>query len=194
MNLSAQSWFDIQNAQNIDPKSIVYGATLNATAGTFSRSTNCLQAAWSASPLAFTGNNTKVTSLDTTDAATTVDANQWTFSHQMVNVAAGIPPAMNKVVFLRSGANWDCAVEINMFAVTYNNVQLTFRDNLGTTGMFLNSATGAVPVISFGNGLTGLQVLHLNLTQPGVYSMVLVAQNSGSGLWSAFEMEWVVIP
>ena len=93
---------------------------------------------------------------------------------------------------MRAGKNWQNKIEIAFGASTYNNVQLTVRDNLGTSGQFLNSATGSVPVISFGNGITGNQVLSLPVLQPGVYNMVLVMETGAS--WSAFEMEWIVVP
>jgi hypothetical protein len=191
MNIQSQSWQDLQVANPIDPKSIIPYAALGATIGTFVRSTNALEAAWVASSLAFTGNNTKVISSDTTDQSTVVDAQQWTFTHQMVNVAANIPPSMNKVVFLRAGKNWTNQVEIAFGAPNYNNVQLTFRDNIGTSGQFLNSATGSLPVISFGNGITGNQVLALPILQPGVYNIVMVMLTGGN--WSTFEMEWIVV-
>jgi hypothetical protein len=191
MAIPVSSWMDLSIAQPIDPKLIMLYGTLGATVGSFTRSTNALQGAWVASSLAFTGNNTKVVSLDTTDAATTVDAQQWTFNHQMVNAAANIPPALSKVAFLRYGTIWDCQIEINFGASNYNNVQLTLRDNLGTSGQFLNGATGSIPVISFGNGITGNQVLHVSLYRPGTYSMVLIMLTGAN--WSAFEMEWIVI-
>jgi len=191
MGIAVSSWQDLPVAQPIDPKSIVWYATLGATIGTFIRSTNALQSAWTASSLAYTGNNTKVASLDTTDQATVVDALQWTFTHQMVNASANIPPALSRIAFLRYGQIWDCQIEIAFGASNYNNVQMTPRDNLGTSGQFLNGATGSIPVISFGNGITGNQVLHVSLLRPGTYSMVLVMQTGGN--WSAFEMEWIVI-
>jgi len=191
MAIPVSSWMDLSIAQPIDPKLIMLYGTLGATVGSFTRSTNALQGAWVASSLAYTGNNTKVVSLDTTDAATTVDAQQWTFNHQMVNAAANIPPALSKVAYLRYGTIWDCQIEINFGASTYNNVQLTLRDNLGTSGQFLNGATGSIPVISFGNGITGNQILHVSLYKPGTYSMVLIMLTGAN--WSAFEMEWIVM-
>jgi len=191
MGIGVSSWQDLNVAQPIDPKTIVMFATLGATVGTFVRSTNALQSSWLPSPLAYTGNNTKVSSLDNTDASTGVDALIWTFNHQMVNTSANIPASLSRVVFLRYGFIWDCQVEINFGGSTYNNVQLTVRDNLGTSGQFLNGATGSIPVISFGNGITGNQILHVSLLRPGTYSMVLIMQTGGN--WSAFEMEWIVI-
>jgi hypothetical protein len=192
MNIAVQSWQDLQIAMPVDPKSIIANASLVVTQGIYTRSTTFLEAAWAASPLAFTGNNTQLITLNGTDASTIADAAQWTLNHQMVNVAANIPTSLNKLVFLRAGKAWQNQIEINFGASTYTSVQLSFRDNLGTSGQFLNSATGAVPVISFSGGITGNKVLNLTLTQTGVYSMVLVMVTGGN--WSAFEMEWVVLP
>lgn len=192
MNINVQGWQNLQVATPIDPKSVILNAAMNFTQGIFTRSINFLEAAWSASPLAFTGNNNKLNSLNGTDASTVAEAIQWTFDHQMVNVAANIPTAMNKLIFARAGKYWDNQFEINFGASTYNNVQLSFRDNLGTSGQFLNSASGAVPVISFGNSITGVQLLHFTFSQPGVYSLVLVMQTGAN--WSAFEIECVALP
>ena len=110
----------------------------------------------------------------------------------MVNVSATLGPAMQKVVFLRAGAKWENQVEIAFGASNYTNVQLSFRDNLGTSGSFLNGSTGAVPVVTFSGTQTGNLVLHATILQPGNYSMVIVASTGGT--FSTFEMEWVVIP
>src|SRR5690348_8595743 len=103
MNLAVQSWQDLQVAMPLDPRSIILNAQLGAVQSTFVRATNLLQSAWVASPLAYTGNNTRLGSLDTTDQTTVQEAAQWSMSHQMVNVGGNIPPTLNKVVFLRAG-------------------------------------------------------------------------------------------
>ena len=187
-----QSWLDIPVMPPLDPRAIVITANLQATLGNFIRSTTFLQASWGANPFVFTGNNNQVVSLDTTDAATSVDATQWTFAHQMVNASATIPSALSKVIFLRAGEIWDNQIEINLGVSNYTNVQLSFRDNLATSGTFLNGSAGSVPVILFPGTKTGILILHLTIRRPGKYSMVLVANNAGT--YSAFEMEWIVLP
>ncbi len=191
INIQAQSWQDLPVTQPIDPKAVLFQAGIGVV-GTFIRSTNVLQATWGTNPFAFTGNNTKVVSWDTTDASTIADATQWTFNHQMVNASPNIPPSLNKVVFCRAGRTWDNQIEINFGASTYTNVVLTMRDNLGTSGTFSNSGAGSIPVVSLGTTLTGIQILHLTFLQPGVYSMVLVMVSAG--VWSTFEMECIVLP
>ncbi|MEI8133511.1 MAG: hypothetical protein WCH46_00370 [bacterium] len=193
MNIQTQGWQDLQVAQPIDPKSIILSVALNSTTGTWQRSTNALQTTWAGTnALAFTGNNTSVASYDLTDGATVVDAAQWTIAHQMVNASSNIPPSMNKVVFVRAGEIWDNKLEINFGASSYNNVQLTFRDNLGTSGQFVNGATGGVPVYNFGNGITGNQILHLTLLRPGVYNMVFLMVLSSN--WSTYDFQLIVLP
>jgi hypothetical protein len=192
MNILTQSWQDLPVAPPIDPRAIILNTQLGIIEGTFVRSTSLLQSAYAASPLVYTGNNTKVMSLDITDSATIVDCQQWTFNHQMTNASANIPPALSKVAYTRAGKNYDNQIEINFGASTYNNVQLTMRDNQGTSGTFLNGSVGSIPAFSFGNGITGNQILHLTIPQTGVYSMVLVMLLSGN--WSVFEMELVVMP
>ena len=194
MNIAVQSWQDLQVTMPIDPRSVILNTMVGATQGSFVRSTSLLQPSWGTSPLAYTGilNSTKVISLDTTDALTIADAAQWTLVHQMVNVATGIPSSMNKVAFLRAGRSWDNLIDIAFGGTACNNVQLTMRDNQGTSGQFMNSATGSIPVFFFGSGITGNQQLHVTIAQPGIYSMALVMNISS--VWSVFEMEWVVLP
>ncbi len=193
MNISAQSWQDLSLAQPIDPRSILLYASLSgAGLGSFILSTSFLQATWGTNPIALTGNNTFVSSLQSTDASTVADAAQWSFSHQMVNANSALGPAMKKVVFLRAGSLWQNNIEINFGAANYTNVQLSLRDNLGTSGVFFNGSAGAVPVILFAGTQTGTLTLHLVIPQPGMYSTVLVLNNAGT--YSTFEMELVVIP
>src|SRR5258708_39784629 len=105
------SWSDLQVARPLDPRSCILNATLGSTSGTFLRSTNALESSWGSPSTALTGANTKLVSLDTTDAATTAEAAQWTLLHQMVNVAANMPPAFNKVIYCRAGGIWDNQIE-----------------------------------------------------------------------------------
>src|SRR5258705_13695291 len=111
MNIQAQSWQDLQVAQPIDPRTVLLTATLGSTVGTFTRSVASLQSSWTGTnPIVFTGSNTKLVSLDTTDAATTLEALQWTASHQMVNSAA---PAGLNVAFGKAGAIFDNQYELS---------------------------------------------------------------------------------
>jgi hypothetical protein len=192
MNIAVQSWQDLQTAMPIDPRSVILNTLLGINAGFFTRSTNLLQSSWLASTLVYSGITTSLVSLDSTDATTIAYAAQWNATHQMVNTGGNIPPSLSKVVFMKAGPNWDNQIGIAFGANTYNNVQLTMRDNLATSGQFLNGSVGSIPAYSFGSGITGNQVLHVTVAQPGVYSVVLGMLFSGN--WSTFEMEWIVLP
>ena len=176
----------------LDIRSLVLGPQLAATNGVFSRSLNLFPASWAASPLAFTGNNSKLNSLDVSEASTIVEAAQWSLTHQMVNIANTVTPELRRVVYMKAGRLWQNQVEIDFGVSSFSNVELTFRDNLGTSGQFLNGAVGSVPVYSFGSGVTGVNILYVTILQPGTYNMVITMKLSST--WSAFEMEWVVLP
>jgi hypothetical protein len=192
MNIQVQGWQDLQIAQPLDPRTVILNTQLSATQGVFTRATNVLSNNWGVNPIVFTGNNTRVSSLDFTDASTQVDAAQWTVAHQMVNVANNIPTGLSNVAFGRAGKNLDNQYEINIGASTYNNGYLGMMDNLGTSGMFLNGATGGIPVYAFGSGLTGTQILHLTFAQTGTYGLVL--SMTLSGVFYAFGIQMIVLP
>lgn len=192
LSVPPQSWSDLPVVQPGDPRSLILYSAIGGIPGIFARSTNFLATVWGVSPFVFSATNTKVLSLDTTDALSGVDALQWTFAHQMVNVSSTLAPPMRKVAFLRAGRKWNNILEFDMGVLNYSNVQLSFRNNLATSGTFLNGAAGTVPVISFTGVFTGVNILQLTLLQPGVYSMVLSGTNGGSSY--AFEMEWIVLP
>ncbi|HET9137376.1 MAG TPA: hypothetical protein VFO76_12120 [Candidatus Kapabacteria bacterium] len=161
--------------------------------GAFSRSTTYLQAGWVASPFAYTGTPI-CTSLHSDDLSTVADAAQWNVAHQVINVAANIPPSMQKVAFLRGGTQWQMTIPINFAGSNHDNVQLSFRDNVASAGDFLNSATGVIPVFSFSGTFTGVNNLIITFKQTGRYVLGLVHHNASSGNWSMFEMEFVIIP
>jgi hypothetical protein len=112
-------------------------------------------------------------------------------STKWVNVAATVPPMMTKIAFARAGAMWDNQFEINFGGSSYTNVYLSLRDNFGTSGTYVNAGNGGVPVLSFGSGITGLQILHLTFVQPGTYLMDISMNISTQ--FNAFEMEMIVL-
>ncbi len=191
MNLSTTGWNAFVQAQPIDPLSVIASCQIGPVPGVWERSTNFLQPGWGTNSLAYTGNNTTMVSLNTTDATTVAFAAQWVVQTRMVNVGAGISPTIAKVAFVKAGAYWDNQIEIGFGVTSWTNVQLSFRDNLGTLGTFASSATGAVPVFLFGAGITGAMVLHMTIPNPGTYSLVLVMNNAGT--YSTFEMEIVAL-
>jgi hypothetical protein len=191
MNLSVNGWNAFGQAQPLDPLSIISLCQLGAVPGVWERSTNFLQTSWGTNTVAYTGNNTGVTSLNTTDATTVVQAEQWVLQTRMVNVASLINPAVSKIAFVHAGPYWSNQIEIGFGATNWTNVQLSFRDNLGTTGTYAGSGTPAVPVFLFTGVTTGNTILNLTIPNPGTYSLVLVMDNAGT--WSTFEMEIVAL-
>ena len=191
MNLSTTGWNSFVQAQPIDPLSIIANCSLGGIPGVWERSTNFFQTSWGTNSVGFTGNNTNLVSLNTTDATTVAFATQWAVQTKMVNIAAAINSAVSKIGFVKAGPNWQNNIEAGFGATNWTNVQLSFRDNLGTTGTFAGSASGAVPVFSFAGLITGNMILSLTIPNPGTYSLVLVMDNAGT--WSTFEMEIVAL-
>jgi hypothetical protein len=191
MNISTTGWNDLLAVQPIDPRNIIANVTLGGTQGVYKRSTTCLQASWGTNSVAYTGNNTTMVSLNPTDAASMAWAAQWVVQTKMVDVAASINPAVNKLAFTKAGPYWGNNIEIGFGATNYTDLQLTFRDNLATTGVFAGSASGAVPVFSFAGTHTGNELLVVTFPHPGTYSLVLVMNNAGT--YSVFEMEIVAL-
>jgi hypothetical protein len=190
MNLQTTGWNALLASQPIDPLNAIANCSLGATAGAYKRSTTFLQAAWGANAVAFTG-VAGLISLNTTDASTVAWASQWVTQTKMADAAASINSSISKVAFVKAGPYWNNQLEIGFGGINYTDVQLSFRDNLGTTGAFAGSASGAVPVFSFAGNHTGTELLSMTIPNPGTYSLVLVMNNAGT--YSTFEMEIVAI-
>jgi hypothetical protein len=193
MNGNAQSWLDLPVMQPMDPRDLIANVQLFATQGAFSRSSTYLQAGWVASPFVYTGTPI-CTSLHSDDLSTVNDAAQWNVAHQVINVAATIPPSMQKVAFMRGGTQWQMTLPINFGGSNHDNVQVSFRDNVSSAGTFLNSATGTIQAFTFSGTFTGVNNLLITFKQTGRFVLGLVHRNASSGNWSMFEMEFVILP
>jgi hypothetical protein len=191
MNLSVNGWNSLIQAQPIDPLSVISNCILLATTGVWQRSTNFLQTSWGTNTVAFTGNNTTVSTLNPSDATTIAQAAQWVVRTKMTDAGASINSSVGKIAFAKAGPYWQNQFEIGFGVTNWTNVQLSFRDNLGTLGAFAGSASGAIPVFAFSGTFTGNQVLSMTFPNPGTYSLVLVMDNAG--VWSTFEMEIVAV-
>jgi hypothetical protein len=188
------SWNDMAVHSPWDVRDLVANVNLGIASGQFTRSTNFLQSSWGgSSPLADTG-TAQVTSNQANDFLTVNNAAQWNFSHKMVNVDTTLPPPLRKVLYVRGGVAWLNSVEIDFGGNNYVNVQLTVRDNGGVAGNFLDSASGSIPVASFQGTYTGHQTLAFSTKGFfGRAMMCIVAKNNDTGVWSMFEMEWVIV-
>jgi hypothetical protein len=191
---SVNSWYDLPIVEPIDPRTVVANSILGVSQGVFKRSNTFLQGSWAANTWALTGTAT-CQSLHGDDFLELNDAVQWNFSHQIVNASSSLAIPLRKVMFMRGGMQWQMNISIDFGGDTYTDLELTLRDNAATSGDFLNSALGTIPVISFPGNFTSVQNFQVTITQFGRISMVLFAKDSTSGAtYSMFEMEWIVIP
>jgi hypothetical protein len=191
-NNSVQSWFDLPIQEPVDPRILIANAKLGSIQGAFARSTNFIGAlSWIASPFSLSGVVT-CASLHTDDALAVAEAQQWNFSHKAGNFAATLAPPLRKVLFLRGGAEYQMSFEIDLGPETYSDLQLSFRDNAAVSGNFTGTAGGSIPVILFSGAATGPQTLFVSLKQYGTFQMAISARD-GSGNWSMFEMDWVIV-
>lgn len=189
---SVQSWYDVPVQQTIDPRILIANAQIGVTQGTFFRSTNFGNSGtWIASPFALQGIVT-CTSLHSDDQLTVADAAQWNFSHQGGNFIGTVPPPLRKLLFLRAGPEWEMAIPINLGAGTYNDLQLSFRDNAAVYGTFTGAPTGGIPVILFSAGQTGVVTLKVSLKMTGTFVMAISARDTVPNA-SLFEMEWNIV-
>lgn len=190
MNLQTTGWNALLASQPINPLNAIANCALSAATGVYKRSTTFLQTSWGSNTVAFTGVGTLV-SLNSTDASTVAYASQWVTKTKMANSGASLSSTVSKLVFVKAGPSWNNLLDIGFGGTTFTDVQLSFRDNLGTTGVFVGSATGAVPVFSFTGSHTGTEQLSLTVPNAGTYSLVLVMSNAGT--YSAFEFEVVAV-
>ena len=191
-NTQVQSWYDLPVVAPIDPREVIANVSIGLP-GTFKLSTNFLQTAWGPPAIAFTViPPPSCASLRTDNFGSVSDAAQWTMAHQIINLDANIPPSLQRVAFMRGGTDWEMVLGLNFGAATYDNLQLSFRENAATSGKFLNTGSGAIPVFSFANTYTLNQIFRITFKQFGRYSLALVMRDTYSGVWSMFEIECIV--
>lgn len=186
-----QSWYDFPVMSPLDVRNVVANSNLGAAQGAFKRSSTFLQAGWVASTWLFTGVASCV-SLHLDDQLAVNDAAQWTFSHQIVNTAASLPIPLRKVMFMRGGTQWEMDIQIDFGPDTYSDVQLSLRDNGGTSGDFQDATAGTIPVVFFAGNFTGIQNFRVTIPQFGRISAAFVAKDNYTAQYSMFEMEWVI--
>jgi hypothetical protein len=116
------------------------------------------------------------------------DSNQWNFRHGTANLSNAIPPQLSDVIFLRSGLQWLMNVPINLGGLSYPDLQISFRNNAGTT----QGSRGTIPVIGFNaRSYTGNVNLLLTLRCTGSFIMGLRAIDS-RGNYYMYETDWFV--
>ena len=184
-----RSWFDLQAMVPCCPLELIAWASVSGSTTAFSRSSTFLQSTWIASPFSIGPTLPACVALGTDQLQNVADGQQWNFQHLTGKIDSTVAPCMTKVIFLRGGTEWKNQIGISLGGATYNDLQLTYRDNAGTRG----DAQGTVPVIAFtGGNLTGNIVLEVVLKRFGHFKMGLKGKD-GSNNHSIFEMEWVVV-
>lgn len=185
---------DFNTLENHEPKNpfdaIAYAA-INGLVGQFERTSDFLTGgtAFVATPisLADSGN---VTAWESDNLQYVGDAEMWSQKHKMVNVSNDVPPALQKLAFLRAGHRWQNNLAIDI-GVDVDFILLSFLENAGTRG----DAQGTVPVLRFDNGgsgfTSGQYPLVLTLKYGGDMSMGLKTTATGSGDEAMMEMDWV---
>lgn len=165
-------------------------ANITGTTTAFALSGTFLRSTWITSPFSAGLAVPACAALGTDDLQKVADAQQWNFQHLTAKLDATVPPPLKKLLFLRGGVQWKNQITLTLGGATYNDLQLSFRDNAATRG----DAQGTIPVISFtGGNLTGSITLEVVLKQFGRFKMGLRAID-GSSNNSMFEMDWVVVP
>ena len=187
---SIQSWNDLQVLQPKDPTDLIAWANITGPAAAFTLSSTYLGGPWVASPFSIGSISPKCVALGTDSIQNVADADQWNFQH--LTSKAGDPtlaPPLTKLIFLRAGTQWKNSIQIAIGGATYNDLQLSFRDNAATRG----DCRATIPVIAFtGGALTNTITLDVVLKTPGHFMMGLRAIDT-LGNKSMFEMEWVVV-
>ncbi|MBL7988186.1 MAG: hypothetical protein JNJ94_09000 [Chlorobi bacterium] len=183
------SWYDWAHQMPADILDLVAMARLGGTVGTFLNSTsfNTPPVAWTAAGIGYSG-EPLVAALATDSGLAINNSDQFNFGHELRNQSALLAPPLQKVIFARAGTQWENLITLAFGGVTYNDLQLSFRDNAGTRG----DAQGTIPVISWAGAFTGNQQLGLVFKQKTQVSLMIRAITS-AGDWSAFEMEVKVI-
>lgn len=188
-NTPVRSWIDWAHQMPAEILDLIAMARIGANVGTFLNSTtyNTPPVSWVANGIAYNGEPV-IASLATDSQLTVNHANQFNFSHELRNQSALLAPPLQKVIFARAGTQWENQIGIAFGGVTYNDLQLSFRDNAGTRG----DAEGTIPVISWTGSFTGNSNLSLVFKEPG-HVFLMIRAISSTGDWSAFELEIEVI-
>jgi hypothetical protein len=188
----AQSWNDLITTQPADPRDLIANAAIQGTTVQFTLSSTFTisSGSWIPSPFALGSSAPTCAALGTDSFQCIEYANQWNFDHLTAKVGDALMALpLLKVIFLRAGTQWKNMVRLNLGGATYNDLQLSFRDNAATRG----DSRGTIPVVSFtGGNLTGNITLEVTLERTGHFMMGLRAID-GSSNKSMYEMEWKVV-
>jgi hypothetical protein len=170
-----------------DPREIIAYIKIANTDGVYMDSNTYKPAGvtWTANTVVF-GSTATVTANRTDDKQKEAEAAQWNQQNKMLPDDPDIPPALEKVVFMRSGNEWLNNIEIDFGGETYTDIEISFRNNAATRG----DAQGTIQVFSFtGESFTGTDTMYVTLKRTGQFMMGMRLKDGG-GNYYFFEMEW----
>ncbi len=190
-----QSWYDLPTFEPKDPRDLIANVKMNGISGSFVRSSNFIGASsWGPTPFILRG-DIICNALHSDDQLAVANAAQWTVQHQGGNfTSSSTPLPVKNMLFLRGGVEWEMNFQIDLGLLTYNNLQLSFRDNATSAGNFTGGVPGTIPVFQFQPGLFGIVNFAVTLKHYGHFYMVISAiDNSMYPVNSMFEMEWISV-
>jgi hypothetical protein len=187
----------------MDPRVIVASASFQNSSGvaqvaSFIRSNSFLHASTWVTPPMIVNTSTPgyINASNAYDFDAIEQANTWNGLHQMTTSSSQIPFSVNKLIFLKAGTQFINNIFLDWTGGTTStsDIELSFRDNSTTSGIFQNAAVGTMPVFSFPAGTYGgtAKQLTLTLLRTGRFPMVMrIIDNTGN--YSMFEMDWIVL-
>ncbi len=200
-----RSWNDLAVMQPMDPRGIISVVSYTDQAGTshvgaFERSTTWLKATtWVNPPMSVSlpgpSTQSNLVCLNPYDFNSVMFAQNWNAVNQMTVPNNQLPIGVQNSMFFKAGLQYGniCYLDHSV-GITSTDIQLSMRDNSTTSGDFLNSALGAVPVFAFPTstyGGTG-RAMSVTLLRTGRFQVALRIIDS-SGNWSMFDMDWIVL-
>ncbi len=189
----------------LDPRSVISIVSMQDQGGTnrlatFQNSSTFLKlTTWANSPLTpspvATATTPGVSATSPADFDAVVEAQHWTAAHGMVANNTQLPMTVQRIFFAKARPNF-----LNNFyfdmpgGVTSTDIQLSFRDNSGVGGNFIDSALGTIPAFCWSGatfGGTG-RLFQISFNRPGRFYLVLrVIDNTGN--YSMFELDFNVV-
>lgn len=187
------NWNSWSQAVPKDPQKLISNAYVNTTQGVYQNADDFLATTWaSSSPLSNTANPTLI-ALGTDNLENVADANQWNFLNVTGNLASSNAIPLRNIFFVRRGTQFQMNFPMTSGGTTVDDILLSYRYNLGVTGVAGPSGP-TVPVIAWrGINITGTFTLGLtfNNTSAGRQIMVIWTKDS-SGNFAVFELELYV--
>lgn len=189
-----QSWFDMAIMPPVDIRDLVanFSMTVPYTdQGIIKHSTDFLTTTWYTNNLSVTNVICQALRTDDLDGS---NAQQWNFAHQTVNTSSTLALPLKKVIYLRGGLQWNNVLTLDLGGASYNDFQLTFRDNAGTAGDYAGLTQTTIPVVEVSGHTYSTSVsFNVVLKKLGKVDMVLRCKDSSSGNISLYEMEWNIV-